>query len=88
MKKKALSVVLSLAIAGTLLAGCGGSGSSSQPASIDITTGINSTEAATPVECQYYNLQGIRLNGAAKGLNIVTMRMSDGKTVSKVISVK
>jgi ribose transport system substrate-binding protein len=33
MKKKALSVVLSLAIAGTLLAGCGGSGSSSQPAS-------------------------------------------------------
>lgn len=63
-------------------------GSLSQPASIDITTGINSTEAATPVECQYYNLQGIRLNGAAKGLNIVTMRMSDGRTVSKVISVK
>ena len=62
-------------------------GSLSQAATVSTATGIASPDAE-PVACEYYNLQGIRLNAPARGMNIVSMRMTDGKTINKIICIK
>ena len=58
-------------------------GSLSTVATVDTTTGIGRVENYTVVGCEYYNLQGIRINSAVRGLNIVSIKTVDGRKIIK-----
>ena len=56
-------------------------GSLSEPATINMSTGIVSATGEIPVtKCQYYNAQGHRLATPCKGLNIVVQQFADGSS--------
>lgn len=63
-------------------------GSLSMPATVDTATGIGRVEKDEVVACEYYNLQGFRINRPARGLNIVSMTTADGRKVCKKICCK
>ena len=60
-------------------------GSLSLASIVDSTTGIDKVEDDTVVSCKYYNLQGIRISNAEKGLNIVSIETADGKIINKKV---
>ena len=63
-------------------------GSLSMPATVDTATGIGRVEKDEVVACEYYNLQGFRINRPARGLNIVSMTTANGRKVCKKICCK
>ena len=59
-------------------------GSLSQAATVDTATGISTTATEQQVEaCRYYSVQGIRQLSPGRGVNIVSMKLADGTTVTK-----
>ena len=61
-------------------------GSLSQPSAVTTTTGIDSPDAAMPVQSvAYYSMQGTLLSAPSRGINIVCMKMANGKVVTKKI---
>ena len=60
-------------------------GSLSRASTVDTSTGIGRVDNGTVVSCEYYNLQGMRVDGAAKGLNIVSVKTADGRKYNRKV---
>ena len=64
-------------------------GSLSEPATIDITTGLTPQASnLKPQTSNFYDLTGRRLSQPAKGLNIVTEQMTDGSSRTKKVFIE
>jgi len=60
-------------------------GSLSRASTVDTSTGIGRVDNGTVVSCEYYNLQGMRVDGAAKGLNIVSVKTANGRKYNRKV---
>lgn len=63
-------------------------GSLSQPSTASITTGVSNVLRSNGNDKSIYNMQGIRLNNAAKGVNIVRTTMEDGSVIIRKVCKK
>jgi hypothetical protein len=53
----------------------------------DIQQGVQQTEALQTQGKTYYNLQGMRVGKASKGLTVEVNTLSDGRRVSKKVKI-
>lgn len=59
--------------------------SNSSSALSGYTTGVGSIEAENDADCEYYNLQGVRVENPSDGIFIKVAKTNDGQTVSKKV---